>query len=428
MILPDHIDYYPKIVPANRTSVVAVRQTKDYSSFDNDVIYSVAVYAKEELGSHEDPPNINCRPLDGVLNIVYDFRTEQEYILVVSQNSGEVQANIGEYHVYAVEKDLFNRRPYKGDLHIHSNRSDGQEPPAYVAGSCRRIGLDFMAVTDHRQYNPSLEAIQTFAHLPIDLCIFPGEEIHPPDNSVHMINFGGNASINDLFTDEVLYYAEVKEISEGFPELPEGWLRYQFASCVWCYQKIRSVGGLAIFCHPYWVYRHSFNVPEILIAKHFDLLPFDAYEVIGGYHRFEIESNRLQVARYHEERAKGKQIPIVGVSDAHGCENGSLFGWYYTIVFSPSTDLSDLIQSIKELYSIAVENLPGETLHTHGPFRLAKYAQFIQREIMPLHDELCAEEGRLMLLYLAGSPQAETELMARQGSVTGLYDLLWGQV
>jgi hypothetical protein len=365
--------------------------------------------------------------VNGVLSIAYDFKTEQEYILVVSQNPGTEQNVIGEYHVYAVEIDLFNRRPYKGDFHIHSNRSDGQESPAYVAGSCRRIGLDFMAVTDHRQYNPSLEAIQSFSHIPIDLRIFPGEEIHPPDNAVHMINFGGNASVNDLFTDEGLYFSEIEKISEGFPELPEGWLRYQYASCVWCYQKIRSFGGLAIFCHPYWVYRHSFNVPEILIAKHFDLLPFDAYEVIGGYHRFEIESNRLQVARYYEERTKGKQIPIVGVSDAHGCENGSLFGWYYSIVFSPSNNLSDLIQSIKELYSIAVEHLPSETPNAYGPFRLVKYAQFILREIMPLHDKLCAEEGRLMLLYLAGSLQAETELINQQGSVKNLFDWFWGQ-
>jgi hypothetical protein len=58
---------------------------------------------------------------------------------------------------------------------------------------------------------------------------------------------------------------------------------------------------------------------------------------------------------------------------------------------------------------------------------LVKYAQFILREIMPLHDKLCAEEGRLMLLYLAGSLQAETELINQQGSVKNLFDWFWGQ-
>ena len=130
--------------------------------------------------------------------------------------------------------------------------------------------------------------------------------------------------------------------------------------------------------------------------------PWDALEIIGGYHLFEVESNWLQVARYHEERGKGKRIPIVGVSDAHGCERGELFGWYYTMVFAPTTDLPDLVQSIRDLYSVAVEALPGQDARAHGPFRLTLYAQFLLREILPLHDGLCLEEGRLMLAHAAG--------------------------
>ena len=36
----------------------------------------------------------------------------------------------------------------------------------------------------------------------------------------------------------------------------------------------------------------------------FEQQPFDAYEVLGGYHRTAMDSNTLQAARYHEERAK----------------------------------------------------------------------------------------------------------------------------
>jgi len=61
-----------------------------------------------------------------------------------------------------------------------------------------------------------------------------------------------------------------------------------------------------------------------LIKVHFEQHPFDAFELIGGYKSFEVESNMLQVARYHEERARGRQIRVVGASDAHGCENGAL--------------------------------------------------------------------------------------------------------
>ena len=48
---------------------------------------------------------------------------------------------------------------------MHSHYSDGQESPAYVAAACRREGLDFMALTDHGQYKPSLEAQQAFENV-----------------------------------------------------------------------------------------------------------------------------------------------------------------------------------------------------------------------------------------------------------------------
>jgi hypothetical protein len=136
--------------------------------------------------------------------------------------------------------------------------------------------------------------------------------------------------------------------------------------------------------------------------------------VIGGYFRHESDSNILQVVRYYEETAKGKRIPIVGVSDAHGCHK-DLFGWYYTLVFSPSLELSDLISSIKSQYSVAVEALPGELVHVYGPFRMVKYAQFVLEELMPAHDSLCAEEGGYMLAHLSGEGLASEKLHLSQG-------------
>ena len=139
----------------------------------------------------------------GGIRVRYSFAIEQEYVLVVEETNKETpRPRVFEFRLYALEADLFPRRPYKGDLHMHSSRSDGHESPAYVAASCRKIGLDFMALTDHRQYEPSLEAMRAFAGLPLDLPMYPGEEVHPPDNPVHMVNFGGSFSINALFREE----------------------------------------------------------------------------------------------------------------------------------------------------------------------------------------------------------------------------------
>lgn len=80
------------------------------------------------------------------------------------------------------------------------------------------------------------------------------------------------------------------------------------------------------------------------------------------------DSNTLQIARYHEERVRGRNVPLVGGSDAHGCENSSLFGWYYTIVFSPSFEQKEIIESIKGRYSVAVEAMGRERLPGHTDF------------------------------------------------------------
>lgn len=193
------------------------------------------------------------KPVDGSLYVTQFFEGEQEHILSISEISGDNKRNIGDFCLYSLEENLFARRPYKGDLHIHSHHSDGKESPAYVVAACRRIGLDFVAITDHYVYAPSIEAQEAFESVDIDMKIFRGEEIHPPKNPVHMVNFGGSASVNELFKGEE-YHREVKEISEGLTNIPQDDIRYQYASCLWCFDKVREYGGLGIFCHPYWRY------------------------------------------------------------------------------------------------------------------------------------------------------------------------------
>jgi hypothetical protein len=316
---------------------------------------------------------------------------------------------------------------------MHSSASDGKEAPAYVAAACRQIGLDFMALTDHRNYAASLEAQAAFAGLPVDLRIYPGEEVHAPGNRVHIVNFGGSFSVNQRFADDpAAYQAEVQALSAGLTDLPPDY-RAEYASCLWCYCQIQQGGGLAIFCHPYWLFEDfaRFNVPEGLIARHLAELPFDALEVVGGYSRREYTSNYLQTARYYAASAAGRLIPAVGVSDAHGCQTGELFGWYYTIAFSPSGDLPDLVRSIRSGYSVAVEAHPDLPPRAHGPFRLVVFAQFLLREVFPWHDQLCAQEGRLMLALLsdaghrADTARSIEALRACQGQCAGLYRQLW---
>lgn len=416
----------PRVVPADREATVVLEPVSSEHRFDGGTPYTVLQFPMECLPepSPRDGIPVAARVQDGRLLITAVFRDEQEHKLVVSVGPGDQRKDMASVRVYSLRDDLFGRRPYKGDLHIHSNRSDGREPPAEVMGHCRRIGMDFAAVTDHRRYEPSLEAQQGFAGVDLAFRIFAGEEVHPPDNPVHIVNFGGSFSVNALFASPA-YRAEVETIGKSLGPLPVGVDRDAFASCVWCFDKIREGGGLGLFCHPYWLVRHGYDVPGALTTHLWRTRPFDALELIGGYHTEEAESNFLQVSRYLEEGRKGRDLPVVGASDAHGCLRQKLFGWYYSIVFAPQCELKDLAASVREGYSVAVEARPGEFPRPFGPFRLAKFACFLMREVFPEHDALCAEEGALMLAHLQGDAFAASKLAAAKDQVSRLLRRMW---
>lgn len=428
---PEHryFDVTPVVVRGDTTAEIAIRPLHAHVALQDGVSYEVTYYPCEEFSQRSGWPAKNKPEVrrDGSALVVKQFfEGEQEHVLIVEAVEGQNRRRLGEFRIYSTGPDLAGRLPMKGDMHMHSSHSDGRESPAYVAAACRSIGLDFMALTDHGRYAPSLEAIRAYSGVQCDLRMYPGEEVHPPSNPVHMVNFGGRFSVNDLFKNDAAYRAGVESVEKGLGALPPGVDRFQYASTAWTLDKIREAGGLGIFCHPYWFTGNRYAPSGALTSLIFEKQPFDAYEIIGGYHLYEAASNTLQVARYHEERVHGRRIPIVGVSDAHGCERGELHGWYYTVAFSPTSEFSDLVGSIKDLWSVAVEALPNQEPRAFGPFRLAKYALFLMREVFPLHDELCLEEGRLMRAHAAGDASAAPALAALSRRTARLYTRLFG--
>ena len=426
-----HFDVWPKIVPAGQATTINIRPLYEHCSFKNRA--GLAVQCVRDDGAIGDGKIAGWNQFataafqctDDGLTVNYVFEGEHEFSFRVLDKVDDKERVLGVFRVYAVAPDLFKLRPFKGDFHIHSNQSDGKEAPAYVAASSRSIGLDFMALTDHGRYQPSLDAIAAMRALPTDLRCYPGEEVHPPGNPVHMVNFGGRFSVNALFGEGTPYRREVDAASAALSGISAA-RRYEVASSDWCFDKIREGGGIGIYCHPYWQpcerYYVCAEVNEAIIERQ----RFDALEIIGGFYRYQQESNALAIARYQEARAAGKKIPVVGVSDAHGCDR-DLFGWYYTIVFAPSVEFKDLAAAIRSERSVAVEAVPGEFPRVVGSFRLVKYAYYLLRDFYPLHDRLCAAEGQLLLDCLAGDPQAITRLSALRGQVPTLWEKYWAK-
>ena len=64
----------------------------------------------------------------------------------------------------------------------------------------------------------------------------------------------------------------------------------------------------------------------------------------------------------------------------------------------------------------------------YGEFRLVKYALFLLREVLPQHDEICLNEGNLMIEYIKDNNDAKKQLEKLKGGVDSLYSSYWTQL
>jgi len=244
----------PKVVEANKETTITILPLFEHVAFKQDSEYEILYYPLDKPVQHDNSNESYGKkavPENGTIKFTRVFEGEQEHILILNEINSRGKKIIDEFRIYSLENDLYERYPYKGDLHMHSNRSDGVESPAYVAASCRKIGLDFMALTDHHRYYPSIEAQEAFNDIDLDFKIFRGEEVHPPKNPLHTVNFGGSFSINELFENTEKYYSEIDELADKLGNIPDYVDIYEYVSSVWVCNKIREAGGLSIFCHPY---------------------------------------------------------------------------------------------------------------------------------------------------------------------------------
>lgn len=434
---PRYYDITPLVVRKGETATVTIRSKHPHTGFAAPKEFTRIVCFRQGdpvvtgwvkwMGNES---NVEFKRVDErTVTFDYTFNEEDEYsIRLIWENPEEPnppRSVIADFHIYALEDDLFELTPYRGDFHIHSFCSDGKESPEYVAAACRREGCDFMALTDHGKYQPSLQAIESAGSLGLDIACFPGEEVHCPDNPVHVINFGSSFSVNDYYrADDKRYREEVEEYRKTLPDDIDDLSAFQIASSEWAYDKIREGGGIAMFCHPYWRPEDKFHIGETVHSMMFERRKFDVFEVFGGYYREQLEANMLQLARYQECRANGKDFPVAGVSDAHGCDR-DLFGWYYTIVFAKNREFSSIADSIRDFRSVAVQDIPGSFPIAAGHFRLVKYTYFLLREYFPIHNRFCREEGELAISCLAGdiSKEEAVERLAKmKGRTENLFD------
>jgi hypothetical protein len=420
------VEIYPKVVRSRTRATVYVRGLGTRITFSPDTRYTVQI---TPLDDRTQGKVYDSTSHDGVLPISADFGAEGAYNLRIAPNGDNPgQSWPLELRVYALDADLFAQRPWRGNMHCHSYHSDGQESPAFVAASDRSAGYDYLSISDHGQYEPSIEAINTYKDVKIDLCLYPGEEVHPPDNGTHYLHFGGTYSVNRIFRDEPgRYERERDRIMEDLKKAGDPWSAHDlfplWASTLWVARQIHRAGGLAIMVHPHWIHEGAYHVPAELAGRMLTEGEFDAFELLGGQ---TVQENLTQVALWQEARAEGHFIPPLGLDDSHGSVNALWFGISKTVVFAPSPGNADLQSAIRSGQCVALEQYAGEALpRIYGTYRFVSYALFLEEEYFPLHDRLCVEEGRLMHAYITGDADAAQQLAALSGRCAALQKRLW---
>ena len=424
-------DIFPMVFPVNDPTEITIKPMGAHVAFKDE--YRVSVMRvdsgspRQEFSSWNRTDYTLEPEADGCLRFTYTAEAETELIVRVFKGDSRVL----QLSLYALADDMACRIPLRGDLHMHTCRSDGREAPAVVCANYRKRGYDFIVVTDHGRYYPSLEAMNAYADTEIPLNILPGEEVHLPQTDVHIVNAGGLFSVNGLLessanykeTDGAMekrrfdesvdcpnivpaeqYNAELDEIEKSLTDCPSNVNSRWYAVCVWAFEKIRQAGGLGVFAHPYWL-SDMWQIPEpftkYMLAKH----PFDAFEVLGGENYY--EHNGFQTALYYDEYRNGRVHPIVGSTDSHGStENNRNCDICSTIVFAHKNERGDIIQSIKDRYSVAVDSISAE-FRLVGEHRFQKYACFLMENFYPVHDRQTAVDGEIMRQYIVGDATAE---------------------
>ncbi len=220
---------------------------------------------------------------------------------------------------------------YKGNLHTHTNNSDGELSPEEVLGGYKKHNYDFLAITDHSK----VTVVEEYSRK--DFLLLSGIEIDIeslPGTACHLVGINIEKAI------EVPLKLKVQE---GIDFL-------------------KGKGGEVILAHPYW----SGLTMEELFS-------------IGGQLGIEVYNSTslrgigkgLSSVYWDALLAKGKLNWGFAVDDAHFRRADAYRGW--TMVKAPILNEENMISSIKKglFYSssgpeIKEVNFDGKRVYVHA--------------------------------------------------------------
>lgn len=344
--------------------------------------------------------------------ITFSGEHEHTVMISVSSRAGEFHEP---HHFYSINEDLASLRPYKGNIHTHSTLSDGLVSPLEAACIMRRSGFDFFALTDHNLYQKSFPILEKYES---GFEWYAGEEASSIPGVNHVLSLGTPSSITEWQgAPDSDYQNRVSDLEQTplFASLPSH-ERNLAAQTETLFRKIHELGGVSVFCHPYWFCESRYySTPEendFLLRNG----SFDALE-IGNHHVGRMALLNAKIRELSEECGFDK--PLVGSSDWHG-RVGQSSETDYTIVFAESPCFDDFAKALRSGRCVAVGGCKDE--FAFGSFRLVKYANFLAAHFFrPLHDPLCRQQGEILLSRIKTNVEENVDIIRLKKEIKTLY-------
>ncbi len=409
------MNIYPKVVECNKKTTYTI----ELKSTDH--IESVFVLSKNDY-FHKDEVEFLVEGYK--VKFEYSMGILGEFFIKVNYSYKESKL----FDLFCVDKELSKLYPFKGDLHMHTIYSDGKRTPLTMTLACLEEGMDFISITDHDNYQGSLEAIDKVKELEIDIKVFAGEEISvgKGDTEIskgngHMLSINADHSIDDLRSNDTEYEKELEEIAKSLKDLDRSIDPLHYARNVWAIQKVKEANGLVVVCHPNWIYYdHKYHLHQALYKQMLLDGEIDGVEVYGDIDGIEA-CNDLAILEYIES---GKlQFAPIGNSDAHDSDHG--IGDRFTIVFASSNELVDIFSALKNGSCVAVKKQSNDHFNFIGKSGLSHYANFLLKEYYPKHKEYRNQLAKLYYDQLLNRIDLTSKIQSVQKKLQNLDQLFF---
>jgi len=183
--------------------------------------------------------------------------------------------------------DFYGKKWYKGNLHTHTNRSDGKVSFEEAVSRYRHAGFDFLSITDHWVTSETI-AEDNFL-------LISGCEYHTYESEQC-----GNIKRNVVIHINGIGFTSVPKLEKS-PDL-----RGQEII-----DAIKASGGIAIFNHPEW----SRNLPSDIIRLQ-NLAGVEIFNSLGGSNDYQFH---YDYSGFHVDQLalQGINLPVFATDDTH---------------------------------------------------------------------------------------------------------------